>query len=830
MLDAIPVTDLVDLDRVAAIAARLDLRQPNKEALESIVIEIARHYEIDREPPPFEAVIDVATGVGKTYVLAAAIEYLAADGVRDFAVITPGRTILDKTVANFTPGHPKSLLRGMETRTVVITSDNFATPAMRAVMDDPTQVKLYIFTVQALLKPKSKVGRKTHAFQEGLGEAFYTHLQGIPDLTVFADEHHAYYGKAFSEAVRNLQPRVLLGLTATPHPRTPEDEIIYRYPLAAAIADKLVKTPVLVGRRDDRKDAPTKLLDGIRLLELKEQAIARWCRETGTTPIAPLMLVIAPSIEEADEIERVVSDPAFAEGRYADKVLTIHSESPDEALAQLARLEEPDTPYRIVISVGMLKEGWDVKNVYVIASLRASVSELLTEQTLGRGLRLPFGRYTGVELLDTLEVLGHERYEELLRKAHVLRQQFVDYRTRSVLRRDAQGRLVPALEQTPVAAAIGPGAPAERVGVTGRGAEPGAPGAPPAARIESVEDVTGRAEQELAGLAVTLAPRDGFPPLRIPQLKMTTIQSSFSLADITDLEPFRRLGARLAADPTGTLRRVMLGARVVTGPDGLRHVEPVTERASDPVASPASLFSYDELRQHLIESVLNAPVVPARSNQARPAGQIVGAFLSGLGPDAEKVLSAYLGRAVASLLRQLTEEHRKFAAKPHYDEVVELIAYNKVRLGRKETSRDRYGAFQRGLGYEGYAKSLYEQDWFDSSTEREVANLLDDEDAIVLWVRLQRGDLPILWAEARDYHPDFIAVDRDGTHWVIEVKMDKEHTSAEVQAKREAAVRWANHVSADEKVGVQWRYLLVFEADVAAAKGSWEALKRLGGL
>jgi len=41
----------------------------------------------------------------------------------------------------------------------------------------------------------------------------------------------------------------------------------------------------------------------------------------------------------------------------------------------------------------MLKEGWDVKNVYVIVSLRASVSEILTEQTLGRGLRLPFGAY-----------------------------------------------------------------------------------------------------------------------------------------------------------------------------------------------------------------------------------------------------------------------------------------------------------------------------------------------------------------------------------------------------------------------------------------------------
>src|SRR5205814_7162998 len=105
---------------------------------------------------------------------------------------------------------------------------------------DPDRVKLFIFTVQALLKPESKVGRRTHKFQEGLGEAFYTHLQELDDLVVFADEHHTYYSPAFSKAVRDLRPRTLLGLTATPHKSTPPDQIIYRYPLPASLADKLV--------------------------------------------------------------------------------------------------------------------------------------------------------------------------------------------------------------------------------------------------------------------------------------------------------------------------------------------------------------------------------------------------------------------------------------------------------------------------------------------------------------------------------------------------------------------------------------------------------------
>jgi len=69
----------------------------------------------------------------------------------------------------------------------------------------------------------------------------------------------------------------------------------------------------------------------------------------------------------------------------------------------------------------------------------------------------------------------------------------------------------------------------------------------------------------------------------------------------------------------------------------------------------------------------------------------------------------------------------------------------------------------------------------------------------------------------------------DGTHWVIESKMNKEMESADVQGKRDAARRWANYVSADDAVGITWRYLLVSESDVETARGSWEALRKLGG-
>lgn len=810
---------VVDEDRIEAIAAALDLRLPNREALEAIAWRTHYHFDTEEKPSPFECVIDSATGAGKTYVLAAAIEYFVAEGVRNFAVVTPGRTILAKTVENFMAGSERSLLGGMAVEPVVVTSENFTSAAMRAAMDDPEQVKLFVFTIQALTKPSTKLGKKTHEFQEGLGAAFYARLQEAEDLVVLADEHHTYYGPAFSKAVRDLAPHVLIGLTATPHPKTPPEQIIYRYPLAQAIADRNVKTPVIVGRKDDLADPATKLLDGIALLELKEQVIERYCGQTGKPKVIPVMLVIAQKIDEANELEELIGQPSFAGGRYADRVLTVTSDSPDAALAALADLEKPDSPYRIVISVGMLKEGWDVRNVYVLASMRSSVSTILTEQTLGRGLRLPFGEYTDIEILDTLEVLGHERYEQLLAKAGVLNEQFVDYRTYTAIQTNAQGDKVPATETATISTSIAVSTDGSTA-VIADGA-----GAPV---IASVEDHTAKAAEQLTRLQQELYPRDGFEPLRVPVLKMTTISVPFSLADITDHKPFRELGERLKADPVGELRRVRLSARTITGSDGLRHTEMVTAAAVDKIVSQGSLLPLDDALRELRIRIMDSAPVPARPQEATALRPLVDAFLVGLGDEAATVLSGYMDRVAAGFIDLVTKEQRLCASKPSYDEVIDTATLAPARIARPTTTQDRLGKYQRGVGYE-YTKSIYAQDWFDSSTERDTANILEAADEIAYWVRLQRGDLPILWhGSGREYHPDFIAVDTGGTHWIVEVKMNREMPSAEVQGKRDAAIRWAQHVNADSKVSDVWHYLLVSEDHVKTAKGSWTALRQLG--
>src|SRR5699024_10865750 len=83
-------------------------------------------------------------------------------------------------------------------------------------------------------------------------------------------------------------------------------------------------------------------------------------------------------------------------------------------------LDNPNSPVRVVVSVDKLKEGWDTKRIAVMCTLRAMASEVLTSQTMGRGLRLPFGKPTGYARIDQLDILAHTSFEELLNDEDIL--------------------------------------------------------------------------------------------------------------------------------------------------------------------------------------------------------------------------------------------------------------------------------------------------------------------------------------------------------------------------------------------------------------------------
>ncbi|MFF0991456.1 DEAD/DEAH box helicase [Kocuria nitroreducens] len=846
----------VDLGALTAVSKRLDLREPNREAVESIAFELVRHYDIEKRPAPFEGVVDSATGMGKTYIFAGALEYLAlVEGVRNFALIAPSRTILDKTVAQLTPGNPKSITHGMNAPLVVITADNFNTPSMATAMEDDSQVKLYVFTIQSLLKPSTKAGRRTHDFQEGLGSGLYQRMQEADDLVVFADEHHAYYGKQFSAAVRELNPWALIGLTATPHKSTPADQIIFRYPLAAAIAGKYVKTPVIVGRRDDKHDPVTKLLDGTTLLERKRELADEWAAAQGVSRVNPVMLVVARDITEAEHWASIVRSSDFKGGAYRDAVLVVHSKAVTAAkeeteLRRLQDIEHPDSPIRVVISVQMLKEGWDVKNVYALLSTQPSLSDVLTEQVLGRGLRLPFGEYTGIEMLDTLEVLAHDKYEDLLRRKNVFSEQFIDHKIRAHLRTDSRGNTVVVREvevvENPVLPEPAPpvAEPGNDSSGPGRSAETNPDTAPTTVNAGSAVEIrTGapslatidaRSESALEQrfrLNTEIAPRR---PVQIPILRPMAVKSTFSLTDITDHEQFRRLGQKIRTSPDDTLRRTVISAEVYTDPFvGLKSTRLRTAEAVDRIEASGLVFTMPQLRAILTDAVLGLGIIVARRDDAgverRAIQPILDAFLDGLNGGADTILSAYLQRATALLLDAVNKEYRRFASAPQFEEIVSLTTIDKIRHNTRPVTGDKHGHFDRGQAYEGWQRSVYSINWFDSAPERDLALLLDEATQVKDWCRLLRNDLPILWAASgQRYNADFIATTREGFSWVLEVKADNQVTNDEVMAKREAAKRWVNKVNASNKTSDTWKYLLVTETDIRTARGSWPALQRLG--
>ncbi len=786
------------------IAARLELRAPNKLAVAAVV----ERFEQDGEGG-FEVVLDLATGVGKTYIAAALIEYLATQGVRHFLIVTPGKTIQRKTMANFTPGHPKSVLGGMEWRPVVITADDFATGRVRAALDDETAVKLFVFNVQQLIRPTDKATRRTRKFQEWIGRDLYAYLRDAPDLVLLADEHHVYQEKAraFSDAVRDLTPLGLIGLTATPD-KGSLGRVIFHYPLARAIADRLVKTPVLVGRRDDRTDVETQLRDGLRLLDAKARAVRVFTAATEEPAVNPVMFVVADTIDNANDVAEVLRRPGFFPDDYERRVLVVHSQAPDDALARLDEVESPDSPVRVIVSVSMLKEGWDVKNIYVICSLRPSISDALTEQTLGRGLRLPWGRYTGIELLDTVEVLTHERYERVLARANSLIEGLV------AVRSQVPDVILPGIAPGLAVAAASAGGPPTAV-------QPVPPALAFAAEeagffIESVEDRTRRADDEALRLQSVVVPRDD-RRITIPRVVRSFSVRRFSLADVPD-DAFARIGRTLAAAPDELLERKRLDIVVdATTATGLRLVP---HDAVDRISAGQVVLSLGRFRTNLREAILAFDEVAANTANANAAGRLVDALTEAAGGEAaEAHLGAFLPTAIDAARSTIQAVYRR--APETFEETVEGVLFRPVRVNTRIDNPNRFGPFSTHESYSGWVKGYMPVEWFDSSTERDLANLLDGSDAVGLWARLQRREHVIDW-DGGHYSPDFYAL-ADGVNWLLEAKSDKDLASPDVVAKRTAAERWSRRVSDEGGLGT-WRYALVSEAAIRNAHGSWAVL------
>ncbi len=279
----------------------------------------------------------------------------------------------------------------------------------------------------------------------------------FPDLVVMNDEAHHVHSKKAREntelvwrrfmrllydrlTARHAEDRGLfmqVDFSATPFygsgvKREYFPHIVYDYDLREAMRDMLVKQVFLEERqaiggeklegldfravRGDkgghRMGRPERLSTGQKVLldigrrkleqietEFKEKAIEK----------KPVMLVLCEETDVAGLVKDHFANLSDPQGNSYDdsRVMMIHSDLPDAELERsrrrLDKIDDDNDPLRVVVSVLMLREGFDKNNICVIAVLRATEADLLLEQVVGRGLRQMFPRHASAEIWSAKE-------------------------------------------------------------------------------------------------------------------------------------------------------------------------------------------------------------------------------------------------------------------------------------------------------------------------------------------------------------------------------------------------------------------------------------------
>ena len=433
------------------IAGVMSLREPQKESLkrlEQITEAILLNKDMNLEKA-LECVRDMfltcsdferaflsltfalATGVGKTRLMGAFITYLYTQkGIKNFFVVAPGTTVYEKLKSDLgDPSNPKYVFKGLGCFSLpprVIAGEEYSN---RNLYVFDTDIHIYIFNIDKFNKENVNMRKEDEYF----GGSFLQSLADLDDLVLIMDESHHYRAQKGAQALDELKPVLGLELTATPLVKAGTKQIlfknvIYEYPLSKAIEDGYTRTPYAITRSDIDffrfgNEALDKLMlqDGIAQHEKTKRCLEEYALSHDKEKIKPFMLVVCSDTNHAAWVENYIKSEEFRAGKYKNKVITVHlkksgAES-DFNTRLLLGVEQADNPVEIVIHVNMLKEGWDVNNLYTIVPLRTAASKILREQMVGRGLRLPYGKRTGDKAVDAVMLTAHDKFEEILAEA-----------------------------------------------------------------------------------------------------------------------------------------------------------------------------------------------------------------------------------------------------------------------------------------------------------------------------------------------------------------------------------------------------------------------------
>lgn len=374
----------------------------------------------------------LATGVGKTRLMGAFIAYLYTQhNIKNFFVVAPNTTIYDKLKKDLSDyNSPKYVFRGLGCFSVppqIITDDDYKERQLPLFESD---IRLFIYNIDKF----NKEGANMKKVNEMIGDSFYQYLSNLPDLVLIMDESHHYRAEKGAQALNALNPLMGLELTATPlvtkgTKQVPFRNVVFEYPLSKAIADGYTRTPFAVTRSDiDFYNFGNEQLDKMMLLDgiaCHERTRAKLKVYADNHPdkrlVKPFMLVVCKDTSHAAWVENFIKSDEFRNGFYRGKTIVVHSKqkgSETEANTRLLlNVESSENPVEIVIHVNMLKEGWDVNNLYTIVPLRTAASKILREQMVGRGLRLPYGERTGDRDVDAVMLTAHDKFNDILEEA-----------------------------------------------------------------------------------------------------------------------------------------------------------------------------------------------------------------------------------------------------------------------------------------------------------------------------------------------------------------------------------------------------------------------------
>ncbi|GLX21733.1 DEAD/DEAH box helicase [Streptomyces lavendulae] len=798
---------------VESISKRLDLRDPNRRALHKV----AEHLVDDGQ----ELICDLATGVGKTYLAAGILEYLAESGVRNVLMIVPLDVIYEKTIANFTRGTNK-YIQGADWDPVVITAENFKQHAN--AMRDPNQLKLYIFKVQTLLEPTKDMRKKLHSPNEITGGPLYAHLQSLEDLVVIADEHHVYSGDAdeYRRTITELGAQAVIGLTATPDAAdVAAGKVIFRYTLAEAIADGLVKIPVIVYRGDGQADTRSRLADAAHLRDVKESAWRAFARSEGHTELAPVLFVVCEKIAQARQIAEVLAEFLPGEG----KILEVTGNSSEKALRELKAVEDPNSPVRAVVSVDKLKEGWDVRNIGVIVSFRPLLSGTLTEQVLGRGLRLPFGKRTNKEAVDTVDIVAHDSYRTLLANKRALLEQVLAERA------DAARDMTPTPQVTISEDGKTVVRPAPTTGEQGSLSilwdKDGEQGTDPSLLLvfKEYDEAVSSTEHSAQATTKSIDLTSGATRIKFPRLEKEAIPQKFSLTLVTQQQA-KDLGRKYLSDPSVYMTRVALEAE-----RGLDGEVIVTEKTLAEERAFVETMPASTVQMQLEAKVMGLPMVESTLDEHQACQQVVGWFLDGAGVTADENAEWSVKRtslATRALASVIVNAYDARVLTPTWKfNVIDVPPQRVPPMTMPEPVLSKWDDFVKGQWYDGWERNVEPIASFDAgSTEFRLSRLIDGASSYVeWWVRLYtNGPAWIEWSGGR-YFADFVVLDKNGEYWLVEGKADGDAHDAEVLAKKAAAEAWVEQVNEAGVYGT-WHYLFATESDIKKANNRWLDLVR----